>query len=85
MTTLGSAGRTPRAGALASSAGLCRTTPGHGGRGATAGIAAAVCTDTGLTFIRRAIAQVATTIGPTIISPVVMSDVVRPAGNGRIG
>jgi hypothetical protein len=66
--------------------GACGTSTGQHDQGATGGTATAVCAGTGLTYIAPQIGQIATVIGPTIISPAVGGNsTVVSAGNGKAG
>jgi hypothetical protein len=65
--------------------GPCGSASDTPGQGATAGTASQVCMGSGLSFVGPAIGQIATVIGPTIISPGFVGNVVVSAGNGSIG
>jgi hypothetical protein len=76
----------PRPGGLPSAtSSVCGTSSGRDGQGGTAGTANVVCLGAGLVFIGPSTGQIATVIGPTIISPGFVGNVVVSAGNGSIG
>lgn len=62
--------------------GPCATAFGPNGQGAVAGTVSSVCQGAGLSFIGPAIGQVSSVIGPTIIGPAAIGNVVVSAGNG---
>jgi hypothetical protein len=72
-------------GALAS--GLCGGTSTAGqGQGGTGGTTSQHCLGAGLSFTGPSIGQIATVIGPTIISPAVVgASIVVSGGNGAAG
>jgi hypothetical protein len=72
------------AGGPAVTSGQCSTTI-SGEAGSTAGTESHVCLGAGLSFIGPAIGQIATVIGPTIISPGFTGTVVVSAGSVTVG
>jgi hypothetical protein len=54
-------------------------------QGSTGGTAASVCQGSGLSFVGPAVGQVATIMGPTIISPGFVGTVILSAGNVAVG
>ena len=64
--------------------GACVTAPAEG-QGRTGGNDIEVCMGTGLAFVGPASGQVATVIGPTIISPAVVGGTIVSAGNVAVG
>ena len=73
-------------GGAASIAGPCGTSVGQVDQGGTAGTITSVCAGTGLTFVAPQIGQIASVIGPTIISPAIVGNsIVVAAGNGKAG
>jgi hypothetical protein len=77
----------PGAGNSALASGLCGGTSTAGqGQGGTGGTTSQQCLGAGLSFTGPAIGQIATVIGPTIISPAVVgTSIVVSAGNGVAG
>jgi hypothetical protein len=66
--------------------GACGTSAGQLDQGGTAGTITSVCAGTGLTFIGPQIGQIASVIGPTVISPAVVGNsIVVAAGNAKAG
>jgi hypothetical protein len=67
-------------------AGACGTPTGAEGQGGTGGTSAQACLGAGLSFIGPQVGQIASVIGPTIISPgFVGNNIVVAAGNGAAG
>lgn len=67
-------------------AGACGTPTGAEGQGGTGGTSAQACLGAGLSFIGPQIGQIASVIGPTIISPgFVGNNIVVSAGDGAAG
>jgi hypothetical protein len=66
------------------SAGAC-TTATQEGQGRTGGTATDVCSGAGLVFIGPSIGQIATVIGPTIMSPAFVGQSIVSAGNVAVG
>ena len=66
-------------------AGPCGTANGNIDQGPAGQQVTQVCQGSGLTFVGPSIGQVATVIGPTIISPAFNGAVNVSAGNGSIG
>jgi hypothetical protein len=73
------------AGPSVNTAGPCGAATGPHGQGAVGGTSNQVCMGAGLSFIGPSIGQIATVIGPTIISPGFVGNVIVSAGNGSIG
>ena len=63
----------------------CAGTVGPEGQGNTGGSFASVCQGEGLAFVSPAIGQVGSVIGPTIIAPAAIGNVVVSAGSGTAG
>jgi hypothetical protein len=72
-------------GAGIGTAGLCGSATGNEGQGRTGGNDTQVCMGSGLSFIGPSVGQIATVIGPTIISPAVVGTSVVSAGNATVG
>jgi hypothetical protein len=66
-------------------AGACTTITGNEGQGRTGGNDNQVCLGAGLSFIGPSTGQIATVIGPTIISPAFVGNVIVSAGNVAVG
>jgi hypothetical protein len=73
----------PIADTAATAAGACTTATGDEGQGRTGGNDNTVCA--GLSFIGPSVGQVATVIGPTIMSPAFTGVSIVSAGNVAIG
>lgn len=65
--------------------GDCGSSSGAEDQGGTGGTNTYMCLGAGLTFVGPQIGQIASVIGPTIISPGFTGNVVVSAGNGAIG
>jgi hypothetical protein len=65
--------------------GPCGTPTGAEGQGGTGGTAQQSCVGAGLSYVGPAIGQIATVIGPTIISPGFVGTVIVSAGNAAAG
>ena len=68
----------------ATAGGSCGTPTGAEGQGGTGGTAQQACLGAGLSYEGPAIGQIASVIGPTIISPGFVGNVNVSAGNGAI-
>jgi hypothetical protein len=76
----------PPVGTIATGATSCGSATGQVEQGSFGITSAQLCNPGGLTFIGPAIGQIASVIGPTIISPAVVGNaIVVSAGNGRAG
>jgi hypothetical protein len=81
-----SSGVAPLAGTITSAAGPCGSATGQVAQGSFGITSAQLCNPGGLTFIGPAIGQIASVIGPTIISPSAADNmIVVSAGNGFAG
>jgi hypothetical protein len=63
----------------------CGRASGFDGQAATGEVTSQVCQGAGLSFIAPATGQIATVIGPTIISPGFVGNVIVSAGAGGVG
>ena len=64
--------------------GICGSSSGAENQGGTGGTNTYLCMGPGLMFVGPQIGQIASVVGPTIISPGFVGQVVTSAGNGAI-
>jgi hypothetical protein len=69
----------------ATAVGPCNTPTGAEGQGGTGGTSGQACLGAGLSFIGPSIGQIASVVGPTIIGPAFVGNMVVSAGNGAAG